>query len=99
MPSGSTRSCPSRSPSRSWPAPCSAWPVTGLTSSNCRRRAAMDSPHPLLVPLVEDSEDDFVLTQSRLLANGRPRFDLEWEQSYDAALDVVRLPSHDLYLV
>ncbi|HEY1565917.1 MAG TPA: EAL domain-containing protein [Solirubrobacteraceae bacterium] len=59
----------------------------------------MSSADPLRVLLVEDDEDDFVLTQSMLLANGRTRFDLEWEQSYTAALDVVRLTSHDLYLV
>src|ERR1700749_1951292 len=99
MTSGSTRSCPSRSPSRSWPAPCSGWPVTGLTWSNCSRRAVMTSADPLRVLLVEDDEDDFVLTQSMLLANGRTRFDLEWEQSYAAALDAVRLTNHALYLV
>src|ERR1700749_3858379 len=99
MTSGSTRSCPSRSPSRNWPPPCSGWPVTGLTSSNCRRRAAMNSAEPPRVLLVEDDEDDFGLTQRMLLANARTRFDLEWEQSYAAALDAVRLTNHDLYLV
>ena len=59
----------------------------------------MNSTEPLRVLLVEDDEDDFVLTQSMLLANGRTKFDLEWEQSYAAALDAVRLTSHDLYLV
>ncbi len=59
----------------------------------------MDRSDPLRVLLVEDDEDDFVLTQSMLLANGRTKFDLEWEQSYAAALDAVRVTSHDLYLV
>jgi ActR/RegA family two-component response regulator len=59
----------------------------------------MNQADPLRVLLVEDDEDDFVLTQSMLLANGRTKFDLEWEQSYASALDVVRLTSHDLYLV
>ncbi|HEY6525367.1 MAG TPA: EAL domain-containing protein [Solirubrobacteraceae bacterium] len=59
----------------------------------------MNRVEPLRVLLVEDDEDDFVLTQSMLLANGRTKFDLEWEQSYADALDVVRVTSHDLYLV
>jgi diguanylate cyclase (GGDEF)-like protein/PAS domain S-box-containing protein len=59
----------------------------------------MNQCDPLRVLLVEDDEDDFVLTQSMLLANGRTRFDLEWEQSYAAALDAVRVATHDLYLV
>ena len=59
----------------------------------------MNRAEPLRVLLVEDDEDDFVLTQSMLLANGRTKFDLEWEQSYADALDVVRVTSHDLYLV
>ena len=59
----------------------------------------MNSAEPLRVLLVEDDEDDFVLTQSMLLANGRTKFDLEWEQSYTGALDAVRVTSHDLYLV
>jgi diguanylate cyclase (GGDEF)-like protein/PAS domain S-box-containing protein len=59
----------------------------------------MTRADPLRVLLVEDDEDDFVLTQSMLLANGRTKYDLDWEQSYSAALDVVRVTSHDLYLV
>jgi diguanylate cyclase (GGDEF)-like protein/PAS domain S-box-containing protein len=59
----------------------------------------MNRSDPLRVLLVEDDEDDFVLTQSMLLANGRTRFDLDWEQSYTAALEAVRVASHDLYLV
>ena len=59
----------------------------------------MTRSDPLRVLLVEDDEDDFVLTQTMLMANGRTKFDLDWEQSYAAALDVVRVTSHDLYLV
>ncbi|MGH2895841.1 MAG: diguanylate cyclase domain-containing protein, partial [Solirubrobacteraceae bacterium] len=59
----------------------------------------MNRADPLRVLLVEDDEDDFVLTQSMLLSNGRTRFDLDWEQSYAAALAALRVASHDLYLV
>lgn len=51
------------------------------------------------VLLVEDDEDDFVLTRSMLLATGRSRFEVEWEQSYAAALAATRSGDHDLYLV
>jgi diguanylate cyclase (GGDEF)-like protein/PAS domain S-box-containing protein len=59
----------------------------------------MISPDPLRILLVEDDEDDFVLTQSMLLANGRTRFDVDWEQSYADALRATRTAAHDLYLV
>jgi diguanylate cyclase (GGDEF)-like protein/PAS domain S-box-containing protein len=49
--------------------------------------------------LVEDDEDDFILTQSMLRAQGRARFELEWEQRYTPALAAIREGRHDLYLV
>jgi diguanylate cyclase (GGDEF)-like protein/PAS domain S-box-containing protein len=59
----------------------------------------MATTETLRILLVEDDEDDFVLTQSMLLANGRSRFDVEWEQNYAAALSATRAGTHDLYLV
>ena len=59
----------------------------------------MVAAEPLRILLVEDDEDDFVLTQSMLLANGRSRFDVDWKQSYADALRATRTGSHDLYLV
>src|ERR1700761_7329027 len=59
----------------------------------------MAARETLRMLLVEDDEDDFVLTQSMLLASGRGRFDVEWEQSYAAALSATRAGTHDLYLV
>ena len=40
----------------------------------------------LRILLVEDDEDDYVLTRSMLGAQGRARFELDWEQSYRPAL-------------
>jgi diguanylate cyclase (GGDEF)-like protein/PAS domain S-box-containing protein len=59
----------------------------------------MSSSEPLRILLVEDDEDDFVLTRSMLLANGRTKFDVAWEQTYAAALRATQLAAYDLYLV
>jgi diguanylate cyclase (GGDEF)-like protein/PAS domain S-box-containing protein len=59
----------------------------------------MVSTDALRILLVEDDEDDFVLTQSMLRAQGRARFELEWEQRYASALIAIRESRHDLYLV
>jgi diguanylate cyclase (GGDEF)-like protein/PAS domain S-box-containing protein len=53
----------------------------------------------LRILLVEDDEDDFVLTRSMLQAPGDGWFELEWEQSYLPALQAIREARHDLYLV
>ncbi len=52
----------------------------------------------LRVLMVEDDEDDYVLTRD-LLAEipGRP-FELEWAPSYDAGLEALRQDRHDVYL-
>jgi signal transduction histidine kinase len=41
----------------------------------------------LAVLIVEDDEDDFVLTKSLLDEIGNERFDVEWSSSYDEALE------------
>ncbi len=53
----------------------------------------------LRILLVEDDEDDFVLTRSMLQVPGEGWFQLEWEQSYLPALQAIREARHDLYLV
>jgi diguanylate cyclase (GGDEF)-like protein/PAS domain S-box-containing protein len=53
----------------------------------------------LRILLVEDDEDDFVLTRSMLQVPGSGWFQLEWEQSYLPALQAIREARHDLYLV
>jgi diguanylate cyclase (GGDEF)-like protein/PAS domain S-box-containing protein len=56
-------------------------------------------PDPLRILLVEDDEDDFVLTQSMLRAEGRAALVIDWEQSYEPALSTIREARHDLYLI
>jgi diguanylate cyclase (GGDEF)-like protein/PAS domain S-box-containing protein len=61
--------------------------------------AMMASADALRILLVEDDEDDFLLTRSMLHTQSRASFELEWEQSYGSALSAIRAGSHDLYLV
>jgi PAS domain S-box-containing protein len=53
----------------------------------------------LRILLVEDDEDDYVLTRGMLMRGGRASFDIDWEQSYGAALRAAQAGSHDLYVV
>lgn len=54
----------------------------------------------LRILLVEDDEDDFVLTRSMLGAQGQTRVvELDWEQRFETALRAIREARHDLYLV
>jgi diguanylate cyclase (GGDEF)-like protein/PAS domain S-box-containing protein len=59
----------------------------------------MGRSESLRILLVEDDEDDFVLTRSMLQVPGTAWFQLEWEQSYLPALQAIREARHDLYLV
>jgi diguanylate cyclase (GGDEF)-like protein/PAS domain S-box-containing protein len=59
----------------------------------------MASAEALRILLVEDDEDDFILTQSMLQEQARARFQVEWQQDYRSALDAIRAGRHDLYLV
>jgi diguanylate cyclase (GGDEF)-like protein/PAS domain S-box-containing protein len=60
------------------------------------------------VLLVEDDEDDYLITREMLVrggqlpAEGRPdpvRFTLDWCSSYDDALETIRERRHDVYLI
>jgi diguanylate cyclase (GGDEF)-like protein/PAS domain S-box-containing protein len=59
----------------------------------------MASAEGLRILLVEDDEDDFVLTRGMLEAPGRARVELDWAQNYASALRAIRAGIHDLYLV
>jgi PAS domain S-box-containing protein len=56
--------------------------------------------HPVLrVLLVDDSEDDYFITQ-RVLGGARfEKFTLDWTPHYEAGLEAIRARSHDAYLV
>jgi two-component system cell cycle sensor histidine kinase/response regulator CckA len=50
------------------------------------------------VLVIEDDEEDYLLTRRFLKDNDRTRFVLKWVRSYDAALEELRTP-HDVCLV
>jgi diguanylate cyclase (GGDEF)-like protein/PAS domain S-box-containing protein len=50
------------------------------------------------VLLVEDDEDDYVITRD-LLAEVGSRFELDWCADYDTALAAIREQRHDIYLL
>ena len=50
------------------------------------------------VLLVDDDEDDYVLTRDLFAEIQGTVFDLEWIDSYDAALEAIATSKHDIYL-
>ncbi len=59
--------------------------------------AEMQAPSTRLL-LVEDDEEDFLLTRKLLRENGRTTFDLKWVKNYESALTELRTP-YDVCLV
>ncbi|AFZ31199.1 PAS/PAC sensor hybrid histidine kinase [Gloeocapsa sp. PCC 7428] len=53
---------------------------------------------PIRVLLVDDDEDDYILTRDWFLDQGNS-FDLEWVTSYNAALAAIAQNRHDVYLL
>jgi PAS domain S-box-containing protein len=51
------------------------------------------------VLLVEDDEDDYMLTRALVSARENANIKLDWVDSYDKALDAVKKNEHDVYLV
>jgi diguanylate cyclase (GGDEF)-like protein/PAS domain S-box-containing protein len=61
---------------------------------------AITADDPALhILLVEDDEDDFVITRGMLRAQSQFLYDVEWAHSYDTALVAIREHRHDVYLV
>ena len=53
----------------------------------------------LKVLLVEDDEDDYLITRGMLDLQDRAQFDLEWCSGYTEALAAIRAQRHDVYLI
>ncbi|MDZ4874433.1 MAG: hypothetical protein CLLPBCKN_003829 [Chroococcidiopsis cubana SAG 39.79] len=51
------------------------------------------------VLLVDDDEDDYVLTRDWLAAAQGTTFDLDWVSSYDEAIAAIAQCQHDIYLL
>ncbi len=54
---------------------------------------------PVRVLLVDDDEDDYVITRNLISEIRDRRYQLEWVDNYDAALDAVRRREHDICLL
>ncbi len=56
-------------------------------------------PEPVRVLLVDDDEDDYVLTRDLLAEIGKEKFDLEWVSTYETALEAIEQDGHYVYLL
>jgi diguanylate cyclase (GGDEF)-like protein/PAS domain S-box-containing protein len=54
---------------------------------------------PLRILLVEDDEDDYLITRDMLAGHGRARYRVDWCADYHGALVAIREQRHDLYLI
>ena len=54
---------------------------------------------PIRVLLVDDDEDDFILTRDLLDDSQDSRFELDWVSDVDRALDEMCSKKHDLFLI
>ncbi|HEX3832949.1 MAG TPA: EAL domain-containing protein [Solirubrobacteraceae bacterium] len=63
---------------------------------------AADQPLPaprIRVLLIEDDEDDYLITRDMLAEQDEGRFELDWRSDYDDALAAIRRQCHDVYLI
>jgi diguanylate cyclase (GGDEF)-like protein/PAS domain S-box-containing protein len=56
-------------------------------------------PDDVRVLLVDDDEDDYLITRNMLAGQERLRFGLDWTQSYMTAQEMIAEARHDVYLV
>lgn len=54
---------------------------------------------PMRVLLIDDDEDDFLLTRDMLAGTVDPRFELDWAGTYEEGLAAISRREHDAYLV
>ncbi|GAB1541470.1 hypothetical protein NUACC21_41410 [Scytonema sp. NUACC21] len=51
------------------------------------------------VLLIDNSEDDYIMTRNLLADVEVTRFDLEWVSTYETALEAIARQEHDIYLI
>ena len=61
--------------------------------------ASTAEPAETRVLLVEDDEDDYLITRDLLAGQDRARFRVDWCTEYSQALEVIAEQRHDIYLV
>ncbi|HEX3834414.1 MAG TPA: EAL domain-containing protein [Solirubrobacteraceae bacterium] len=54
---------------------------------------------PVRVLLVEDDEDDYLITRDMLARQERARFAVDWSSQYHESLRAIRECNHDVYLI
>ena len=54
---------------------------------------------PVRILLVDDDEDDYILTRDLLTESQGTRFEVEWVSEWDSALEVMGQNQHDIYLL
>jgi diguanylate cyclase (GGDEF)-like protein/PAS domain S-box-containing protein len=54
---------------------------------------------PIRVLLVEDDEDDYLITRDMLARQERARFAVDWRSHYHESLQAIREGDHDVYLI
>src|SRR5687768_5037930 len=82
----------------SWPS-CATSAATGSRSLSCLPTALAEHDDAVIrILLVDDDEDDFVVTRD-LLADSHTPFELEWISTFDEAIDALIRDEHDLYLI
>ena len=58
----------------------------------------MNKP-PVRVLLVDDDEDDFIITRELIFDISRTRYQLDWVADYDEALAAIQQQKHDICLL
>ncbi len=53
----------------------------------------------IVVLLVEDDEEDFIITRDLLASQDRVRYEVQWCKEFDEALELIGAQSHDVYLI
>ena len=57
------------------------------------------SAKPIRILVIDDDEDDFILTSSYIQSIEDKKFDIQWCYSYKDALDIIGKKAYDLYFV
>ncbi len=60
---------------------------------------ATQSPEPVRVLLVEDDEDDYLITRDMLARQELARFTVDWRSEYRESLQRSAKATHDVYLI